>query len=181
MRWTNTANAGTQKETEKLSAAIAEIDSAGGVTDIERLQSARPDLMLYTYQTFMSLLEPDDPGELSYDERDLIALRVASLASCFPLVERHLKRLKSRGASEEVVTAARQNIDTQVLDSRSGLILEYTDRLCLRPYTMSCSTMRQYIQDGLSERAVVTVTQLVSYMSFHVRLIFGLGMQKEEI
>jgi CMD domain protein len=147
---------------------------------VGQLRAQRPDVVRAAQGSSRALLEPDDPGGVSRREREMIALRVALLTPSPAVAAWHRDRLRSLGATDAHLDAIAQFPDGMALSPREAAILRYTDRMTHEPGAARPEHIAAVKQAGLSPRDIVTIAQLIAYMSFAVRLLAGLRLLAEE-
>ncbi len=83
-------------------------------------------------------------------------------------------------ANQEMIEAVERCSDGQAVSEREAAILRHTDRLILEPRAATPAHIAELIAAGLTPRDVVTVAQLISFMSFQVRVVAALRALSEE-
>jgi CMD domain protein len=159
------------------------IDDLAGIahgTPLHQLRGQRPDVARYAQGSYLALLEPEDPGGVSRIERESIALRVALLSSTAALADHHRARLQQLGAAE-TIASIEQFPAGSALPDRLGAILRHTDLLPTDPGGASRPAIDELRAQGLDARDIVTIAQLIAYLSFQVRVLAGLRLLAEEI
>jgi CMD domain protein len=145
-------------------------------TALHELRARRPDIARYAQGSYQALLEPADLGGVSRLERELIALRGATLTGAHTLAAHHRARLRDLGADDALVTAVEQFPGGAQVEPRLARILEHVDRLTLAPHTASRAAIEGLLAAGLTPRDIVTVAQLIAFVSFQVHLLAGLRL-----
>lgn len=155
---------------------------AGLVPDapVARLRAGRPEVVRHAQGSYRALLEPDDPAGVSRREREMIGLRVAVLTPDPALTAWHRDRLRALGADDAARAAVVRFPDGEVLTARERAILEHTDRLTREPGAATPTHIAALKQAGLTPRDIVTVSQLIAYLSFAVRALVGLRLLAED-
>lgn len=152
------------------------IDALAGIdpgTPLHELRNRRPDPLRFTQGSYLALLDPQDPAGVSHYEREMIALRVAILTSNQALVEHHRERLQRQGAEGEAI-AALERFPEGAFAPREAAILRYVDRLTLEPRAAGEESMRELQAAGLTTPEIVTIAQLIAFLSFQIRVLAGL-------
>lgn len=172
----------SQDQTE-LQAAPNIINRLAGITDgstLDELRRQRADALKYAQGSFNELLDVEDPQGLSRYEREMVALRVAILNDHAGLVELHRGRLRALGASEAILTVLKQFPVARPSSPRENAILRHVDRLTRAPATATPEHIAELKAAGLSASEIVTLAQLIAFMSFQVRVLTGLRLLAEE-
>ena len=150
------------------------IDELAGIAPGSRLdevRARRPDVRRYAQSSYAALLEPEDLGGVSRREREMVALRVAVLTPSQVVADRHRERLRGLGVGDDVVAAVEGFPNGSGLSERNAAILRHTDRLILEPRAATPAHVAELKAAGLTPRDVVTIAQLISFMSFQVRVV----------
>lgn len=158
------------------------INQLAGITDdspLGKLRASREVTFNAAQGSFKALLEPDDPGGVSRFERDAIAYRVAFLEQSQPVAELHRTRLQENSASGGEIEAIEDYPETGVLPARLNAMLAHVDLLTLEPSAASPEALTALRTAGLSTRDIVTISQLIAFVSFQVRLLASLRVMKE--
>jgi len=149
-------------------------------TKVGDLRTQRPEVARYAEGSYYALFVPDDWGNVSAIDRNLITLRVASLTECRPLITWSQARLHQAGVTAEVLTAAKTNPRTEQLSPRQQAILSHVDRLTNAPATATAAHIAELRALDLTPRDIVVISQLTAFLSFQLRTLVGLRLLAEE-
>jgi CMD domain protein len=158
------------------------INQLAGIETNDRLaelRHQRPDVAKFIQGSFDTLLEPQDPAGLSRSERELVALRVAILNANPTLAAFHRQRLEGLGVAAATIAAVAAFPATDAFARREAAILQHVDLLTNEPRAASREELAGLEEAGLTTPAIVTLAQLVAYLSFEVRLLAGLRILGE--
>jgi CMD domain protein len=158
------------------------INQLAGIADdspLGKLRASREITFNAAQGSFKALLEPDDLGGISRFERDAIAYRIAFLEQSKPLADLHRTRLQESGASNAEIEAIEDYPETGVLTAHLNAMLAHVDLLTLEPSAASPEALTALRAAGLSTRDIVTVSQLIAFVSFQVRLLASLRVMAE--
>ena len=159
------------------------VNDLAGIQDgspLALLRAQRKDIATYAQGSYGTLLEPEDEAGVSRYEREMIALRVGILNSNAALQNHHRDRLRHLGASDEQIAAVESFPQGTGLSDRDRLILAHVDRLTIEPRAASQADTIALQAGGLSPRDIVTIAQLIAFLSFQVRLLAGLKALGEQ-
>lgn len=145
------------------------------------LRAQRADVARFAQGSYDALLDPPDPAGVSLIERGLIALHVALLSNSAPLAAHYRQRLVEHGAPVESIGAVEQFPKGDALTPRMASILQHATMLVNEPHTATPAQLAQLQRRGLSSRDLVTISQLIAFLSFQVRVLAGLQLLAEEI
>ena len=147
---------------------------------LAHLRAQKPEVVRSAQESYRALLEPDDPAGVSRYERESIALRAAVLTSSAAVAVWHRARLRELGASDAALAAIEQFPNGPVLSPREEAIVRHTDLLTRKPGAATAAQIADLQAVGLSPRDIVTIAQLIAYLSFEVRVLAGLHLLAEE-
>ncbi len=153
------------------------IDRMAGVTagsPVAQARAQRPDVVRHAQRSYEALLAPPDPADLSLVERAQIALRVASLTPSAPGIAWYRARLADLGEDGAAITAIEHFPNGPAVSPRLAAILRHADRLTTAPGTATPAHLSELRAAGLSPATIVTLTQLIAFVSFQVRVVAGL-------
>jgi CMD domain protein len=159
------------------------IDTIVGIapeTLVAQIRALRPEAAQYAQGSYVALLEPADEAGVSRVERALIALRAATKAPSREVAAHYRERARTLGADEALIAAVEQFPAGGELTSRLAAILRHTDLLTLAPHTASRAAIAALHEAGLTTSNIVSIAQLIAFVSFQVRLAAGLRLLKEE-
>jgi CMD domain protein len=149
-------------------------------SDLAQLREQRPETLGYAQGSFDALLEPDDPGGVSRAEREAIALRVATLERFPDLAGFHRERLRALGVSDTEIDAIVLFPGAGVLSARLAAIVRHTDLLTIDSRRGSPEALADLKQAGLAAADIVTISQLIAYLSYQIRIIALLRAMRGE-
>ena len=159
------------------------IDRLVGITPgspLAKVRAHRPDVASYAQSSYAALLEPDDLGGVSRREREMVALRVALLTPSQVVADAHRERLRALGAGNDLIASVEAFPNGSGLSEREKAVLRHTDRLIMEPRTATPAHIMELKAAGLTPRDVVTISQLISFMSFQVRVVAALRALSED-
>jgi CMD domain protein len=156
---------------------LAGIDSGSALAG---LRAQRPDVARFMQGSFEALLEPEDPAGLSQIERELVALRVATLTRSTPIIDFHQGRLRQLGISATQIATGGRSSDDAEFTPRQRAILRHVDLLSNEPRAASPAQIAALEAQGLDADQIVTLAQLVAFLHFQVRVLTGLRLLAEE-
>ncbi|MFN8495504.1 MAG: CMD domain protein [Caldilineaceae bacterium] len=146
---------------------------------LAELRARRPDVARYTQGSYDTLLTPADPAGVSVAERLLIALRVAVLTASAPLTAHYRQRLVDLGTPAATLEAVEHFPTGDELSPREVALLRHTDLLTNEPRAATQTALAELQAQGLSARDLVTIAQLIAFLSYQVRVLAGLQLLGE--
>lgn len=173
---------------------------------LDAIRRARPDAREHAQQSFLALLEPDEPGQLSLGDRYAIAAYVAILHDPSPERSRsaafYLELVadeadpalvaavagtggahrasgpyggyREAGLQAEAVDGPLVTVDRELIAEPLAAALKHAHLLVLHPRDARPESLRALEAAGWRPDAIVSLSQLVSFLAFQLRLVHGL-------
>lgn len=161
---------------------------AGVEGDVAKLRERRPEAKENAQASFAALLEPAEPGTFSYAERYAIATFVAGIYQATSAVAFYSDLLteESEELAAEIARAVERGITTgpysdggfTLFDgsARLAAALDFAHLLAFHPKDASPAAIGHLQAAGWSNDDIVTLAQLVSFLSFQLRVAHGLSV-----
>lgn len=149
------------------------VDRAAGLaagSPTYTVRHARDKVAAATQGSYAALFDPALAGGLTLEERLLVAVLACRLTPAPTLAAHYEDRLRAAGFS-----AARLEDAT---DARLQAILQFTRTLVERPVEGDAAALRALPAAGLTTPAVVTLAQLIAFLSYQTRLVAGLAAMR---
>ena len=159
---------------------------------LAQLRARRPEATTHMDGAYRALFVDDSATTVSRAERFATALRVAALHSERPLVDHYAAQLRAAGGSDQLVAAAQAapgafgagvgsraaggQSNASDVPERLRAMLKHADLLVIRPAAARPADLEALQRAGLSAPEVVTVSQVISFASFQVRVFVGLAL-----
>lgn len=143
------------------------MDALAGLADgspMSQLRQQRPDVVRHLQGSDDAIFAPAHHGGFTRPEREAAALRVATLLRDSVLEEHYRRRLVSLGESHPLNGA------------RGETILAHVDCVTMAPDSAKQSDLDRLLAAGMTPHAVVSLSQLISYVNFQSRVLAGLRM-----
>jgi len=144
---------------------------------VHTVRHGRDKVAAATQASHEALFDPNLPG-LSLTERLLAALLVCRLTPSAPLADHYAGRLAELGTDPALVATVREGDPAGLADSLLRAILAFTRTLVLEPIKGDEAALKQLPAAGLSTPAVVTLAQLIAYLSYQTRVVAGLAAMR---
>lgn len=152
------------------------IGLAPGVKTYE-VRHFREKVAAATQGSYDALFDPALPG-LSLAERLLVALYATRITPSPLLAAHYRKRVAEAGATPADIAVAESGKPADAATPRLAAILEFTRKLIEKPVEGDEAALKTLPAAGVSTPAVVTLSQLVAFLSYQVRLVAGLEAMK---
>ncbi|WKZ83921.1 CMD domain protein [Ralstonia pickettii] len=157
------------------------VDQIAGLEDgsaTHALRHAREKVATATQGSYDALFDADLPG-LPLGERLLVALYACRLTPAPELAEHYRARLANTPVDADALQAVDHgDIDT-LTDARLRAILAFTRTLVERPIEGDRDALLRLPAAGLATADVVTLAQLIAFLSYQTRLVAGLRALRE--
>jgi alkylhydroperoxidase domain protein/CMD domain protein len=168
----NTAGAGVA-QADVLNALLGIDDGSA----LAALRAQRPEATTHAQGSYRALFIDPSATTVTQVERLATALRVASLHQEPALVEHYTAQFRATdGASEKVIAAVLAGPEAAGLSARLRAILAHVDLLVIRPAAATPADLQKLRAAGLADAEVVTVSQIIAYTSFQIRVFVGLAL-----
>lgn len=138
------------------------------------LRAERSAATEHTQGSYAALFSDNPRTAVTPLERFAIALRVAALHEESTLVDHYRTRLRSTpGTTEELIAAVLTDATAGAIPARLRAGLTHAELLVIRPAAATPADLTALQSAGLSDPEIVTVSQLIAFVSFQVRLVVG--------
>lgn len=148
------------KPEETLAARLAGVH---GGTPLAAALATREEATRNADESYRVLFDTVDTDRLSKAERFSIALATAEVHEDVVLTEFYGERLDEEGGDPTV-------------DARHEVLLRHVKRLAAEPVRLGDADLKALEMAGWSADAILTVSQIVAYVSFQSRYVIGLAM-----
>ena len=150
------------------------LDIAPG-SRLAALRDERPEVKLRTQTSADALFHPDQPDGLTEGERFVAAWRVAAVNESRTLAVYYREQLTGTEDGAAYIAALDNGVSDRI-DGRGSVILAHVERLAIRPAEARPAHLRTLRTAGLSTLAIVTLSQIVAFVSYQVRIAYGLNL-----
>jgi len=113
-------------------------------------------------------------------ERGWVALRVAALNANAVLLAHYRQHLADLGVAPEQMAIFEQSEQSVTLNPRTTAIMRHVDLVTRTPGAATPADLVALQATGLSETAVVTLSQLIAFLRYQVRTLTVLTILGEE-
>jgi alkylhydroperoxidase domain protein/CMD domain protein len=137
------------------------------------LRAQRPEATVHAQGSYAALFDPDEIADLTAEERLAIALRVATLHDAKPAVAHYAQRLFDAGATPAVLGDAQAG---RSASPRRQAMLKHAELLATAPRRAGPADLQALADLGLPTRTIVTVSQIIAFVSFQVRVARSLQL-----
>ncbi|TAK20253.1 MAG: alkylhydroperoxidase domain protein [Chloroflexota bacterium] len=150
---------------------------ADGRRDLAPLRDGRPEATTHTQGSYQALFTEPSATAVTRAERLATALRVAALHAESALIDHYAAQLLATGPdSARLVSDTLSGPGAPGLPTRLRAMLVHADLLVIRPGAATPSDLAALQAVGLSAPEIVTVSQVIAFTSFQVRVLIGLTL-----
>jgi CMD domain protein len=160
-------------------APIDVVDAAAGLapgSHVATLRRQRETFVRHTQGSHDVLITPADPAGVSLIERAATALCVASIEDDAALRTHYRARLLDIGADVATIAAAEPGSAMQDVSPRLASIMRHVGMITRTPGASEPSHIDALRDAGLTPRDIVTIAQIVAFVSYQTRIIAGLRL-----
>lgn len=144
---------------------------------LAQLRSQRHEAKQHAQGAYDALFSAAPGSGVSLTERFATALRVASLHAEEAFVEHYSARLRTTdSSSERLIADVLAGPSADGLTPRLKAILAHADLLVIRPAAATPADLDALRAAGLSAPEIVTISQLIAFTAFHIRVFVGLRL-----
>jgi CMD domain protein len=144
------------------------------------VRALRPDVVRHTQGSYDKLFAPAELSDLTAVERGLVALRVAALNANATLLAHYQQQLAALGVTPAQVAVFEERDQSVTLDPRMAAMMRHVDLVTHTPGAATPADLTALQASGLSATAIVTLSQLIAFLSFQVRTLAVLTLLAEE-
>ncbi|HMK78046.1 MAG TPA: CMD domain protein [Xanthobacteraceae bacterium] len=155
------------------------IDTLAGIapdSPLWKLRRERPEVVTHLQGSDDAIFAPADDGGLTRAERAAAALRSSELLRDDVLVQHYRARLAA--LDPKGVLAKTVEGGAQLTDARWDAIVAHVDLVTRGPGAAAREDIESLTAAGLSSHAIVSLSQLIAFVSFQSRVLAGLRMLK---
>ncbi|HEY3078584.1 MAG TPA: alkylhydroperoxidase domain protein [Chloroflexota bacterium] len=171
----------TQPDTGRTNASQGDVLNALLRLDdrsaLAQLRARRPEATTHMQGAYRALCTDKSATGVSLVERFATALRVSVLHAEPALIDHYAAQLRATAsASERLVSDVLSGPHAVGLPDRLRAMLRHADLLVVRPAAARRADLEALQRAGLSAPEIVTVSQVISFTSFQVRVFVGLTL-----
>ena len=144
---------------------------------IHQVRHRRDKVALATQGSYDALFDPAMSG-LSLVERLLVALYACRLTPSAALAGHYRERALTAGADAAALAVVESGDPQQLADTRLRAMLSFTRTLILNPIAGDRALLNTLPAAGISTPAIVSLAQLIAFLSYQTRLVAGLAAMR---
>lgn len=147
-----------------------------GVDDdspIATLRNQKPDQVAGLQHYYETIFQPEEPSaeQFSVADRALVAIRVAAHTGSDAVVAWYEDLARSSDVSATEIARARDTATEWSDDSIRGAAIRRADRITVDPASAEREHIDELTAAGLTPAAIVSLSQVIAFVSYQVRFI----------
>jgi uncharacterized peroxidase-related enzyme len=150
----------------------------GHVANIFQAQGMEPEALEDHVSMYVHLMI--DPGPLSREEREAIAVVVSAANRCAYGAVHHSEALETVEKDPKALYNLMKEFSTKHESPRSKALLAYAAKLTLDPKSITQDDIKDLRDAGLTDADILRANLIASYFNFSNRIALGLGVELEE-
>jgi CMD domain protein len=154
------------------------IDDVAGLSEgsaVHALRRARPEILRLSQTSFEAALRPQESGSLTRAERAALAVRMARQFADDRLAAAYAALLEADTAPPDVAALADPAAAVPA-DPRHAAIVRHVDLVSLTPEAAVPAGIARLKEAGITDRDIVTLTGLIAFVNYQIRVAAGLRM-----
>lgn len=154
-------------------------ESRGKLAMVHKIQSLNPESITAHMDLYMQVMFGKSP--LKRAQREMMAVVVSVVNRCEYCQLHHAEALNHYWKDEEKVNQLRKDYSKVELSEMDSKLCKLAETLTQAPYDLDEQQDLQPLKDlGLSDRAILDATLVISYFNFVNRMVLGLGVETNE-
>ncbi|WP_138430962.1 peroxidase-related enzyme [Fodinibius saliphilus] len=169
-----------QEATGELKKIYEELEEQRGkLAQIHKIQSLNPESIMKHMDLYMSIMFGRSP--LKRAQREMIAVVVSAANNCDYCQLHHGEALNHYWKDQERVDQLRSDFDKMDLSETNKQLCRLAKKLTQKPGAITEDGNIAPLKElGLSDRAILDATLVISYFNFVNRIVMGLGVEADE-
>jgi len=166
------ANGRTKQVYERI------LGDRGHVANIFQAQGLEPEVLEDHVSMYVHLMI--DPGPLSREEREMVAVVVSAANRCAYGAVHHSEALEAIEKDPEALRKLMKEFSSKHESPRSKALLAYAAKLTLDPKDLTQDDIKDLRDAGLTDAEILRANLIASYFNFSNRIALGLGVELEQ-
>ena len=152
--------------------------SRGKIAEVHKIQSLNPETITNHMDLYLNVMFGKSP--LSRAQREMMAVVVSSANECTYCQRHHMEALEHFWKDPDRTEQLRQDYRQLELSGVDRALCDYAWSLTVDPGAAERDDPTLVLRaQGLSDRAILDATLIVSYFNFVNRMVVGLGVELE--
>ncbi len=162
--------------TTRTTDVVYSILGVGEDSPIAALRNDRPNQIDELQAYYLSLFAPEAASAEAFPlkKRYLVAIRVASHTGSTDIVAWYEHLAREAGVSDEKIAATKDIATPATDDSVLGAAIRHADLLTTHPVDAEASNLQALKDAGLTPAGILSLSQVIAFVSYQLRFIAGL-------
>ena len=150
----------------------------GKLAEVHKIQSLRPESIVKHMDLYLEIMF--SKSELSRAERELMAVVTSVTNKCHYCQIHHAEALNKYWKNDETILRLQNNYNDVQFSKKDFILCQFAETFSLNPYAFKePESLNKLKIAGLSDKAILDATLVVSYFNFVNRMVLGLGVTLE--
>jgi uncharacterized peroxidase-related enzyme len=154
------------------------VKSRGKIADVHKIQSLNPESIVKHMELYMTVMFGKSP--VSRSKREMMAVIVSTSNNCPYCIRHHAEALQHYWKDTDKLNSLIETGTHSDLSEEEIALCEYARELTMNPGDMKQSHVERLKKLGLSDRAILDATLVISYFNFVNRNVQALGVELED-
>ena len=154
------------------------IESRGKLADVHMIQSLNPESIVNHMDLYMTIMFGKSP--LKRVQREMIAVVVSKSNACDYCQLHHAAAVNHYWKDEAKIAQLKADYSQLDLSEIDMELCHFAKELTQNPNHKNQDSIEQLKKMGISDRAILDATLVISYFNFVNRIVLGLGLNVNE-
>ena len=155
------------------------IKSRGRIANIHTIQSLNPKSIVNHMDLYMTLMYGKSP--LKRVVREMLGVIVSKANNCEYCQKHHIEAVQHYWKDEEKCQKLLEDFTKAGLTSTELMLCDFAYELTINPDTVNDKNYINPLKNaGLTDRAILDASMIISYFNFTNRIVMSLGVDVEE-
>jgi len=154
------------------------IKTRGKLADVHMIQSLNPASIVHHMDLYMGIMFGKSP--LKRVQREMMAVVVSKYNACEYCQMHHAEAVNHYWKDEQKTQQLKEDYSQLELNEIDTALCNFARDLTINPEGSEENSIIQLRDLGLSDRAILDATLVVSYFNFVNRIVMGLGLSVNE-
>ena len=150
------------------------IKTRGKLADVHKIQSLNPESIVNHMDLYMTIMFGKSP--LKRVQREMMAVVVSKSNNCDYCQLHHAEAVNHYWKDAEKTKQLRDDFTKLELNSQDKALCDFAEKLTLTPDLETHQSINGLKELGLSDRAILDATLVISYFNFVNRIVLSLGL-----
>ena len=154
------------------------VETRGKLADVHMIQSLNPQSIVNHMDLYMTIMFGKSP--LKRVQREMIAVVVSKNNDCDYCQMHHAEAVNHYWKDDAKIQLLKDNYEVLDLSPIDMELCHYAKEMTINPSHDNKASVQRLKDLGLSDRAILDATMVLSYFNFVNRIVLGLGLAVNE-